>query len=492
MTFEDYAQGKLQNGAKDEIKNVLLIGAGDGGNAVLKELQHRSDLGLFVAGFVDDDPGKKGKNIQGVKVLGDTSRIPEFAQAFGVTEAIITIVNASSKDIRRIVEICQGSGLKVKIVPGIFEMLDDKVQITRVRQINIDDLLGRSVFNLAGHLPEVTKVYGGKRILVTGAGGSIGSELCRQLATMKPAEIVLLDKDENSIFEIDNDLRDHAETGVPIRPVIANIKNGDRLKLVFAKYRPEIVFHAAAHKHVPLMELNVSEAILNNVLGTINVVETAAAAGVERVIFISTDKAANPTSVMGATKKLGEIVVQNCAKRNGTKFSCVRFGNVLGSRGSAVPLFRRQIERGGPVTVTHPEMRRYFMSIAEAVHLIIQSGTLGEKGEIFVLDMGEPIRIIDMVKSLIRLSGQREEDIEIRYVGIRPGEKLYEEILIDEERTRSTKFEKVFIAPPMENSNGKAMRYIQDILNAAGEGDAEKIVAILSDMGIGFHREDRA
>ncbi len=492
LTFEDYAQGKLQNGAKDEIKNVLLIGAGDGGNAVIKELQQRSDLGMVVVGFVDDDPEKRGKSIQGVKVLGDTSRIPEFAQAFGVTEAIITIVNASSKDIRRIVEICQGAGLKVRIVPGIFEMLDDKVQITRVRQINIDDLLGRSVFNLAGHLPEVTKVYGGKRILVTGAGGSIGSELCRQLATMKPAEIVLLDKDENSIFEIDNDLRDHAETGVPIRPVIANIKNGDRLKLVFAKYRPEIVFHAAAHKHVPLMELNVSEAILNNVLGTINVVETAAAAGVERVIFISTDKAANPTSVMGATKKLGEIVVQNCAKRNGTKFSCVRFGNVLGSRGSAVPLFRRQIERGGPVTVTHPEMRRYFMSIAEAVHLIIQSGTLGEKGEIFVLDMGEPIRIIDMVKSLIRLSGQREEDIEIRYVGIRPGEKLYEEILIDEERTRSTKFEKVFIAPPMENSNGKAMRYIQDILNAAGEGDAEKIVAILSDMGIGFHREDRA
>ena len=240
------------------------------------------------------------------------------------------------------------------------------------------------------------------------------------------------------------------------------------------------------------MELNIPEAILNNVLGTINVVETAAAAGVERVIFISTDKAVNPTSVMGATKKLGEIVVQNCARRNGTRFSCVRFGNVLGSRGSAVPLFRRQIERGGPVTVTHPDMRRYFMSIAEAVHLIIQAGTLGERGEVFVLDMGQAIKILDMVKALIRLSGHREEDIEIRFTGIRPGEKLYEEILIDEERTRSTKFEKVFIAPPGQSANGNAMRHIQDILAAAGAGDSERIVGILSDMGIGFHRESRA
>ncbi len=399
------ARARAQNGTPRKI--VLLIGAGDGGNAVLKELQNRSDLGMSVAGFVDDDPEKKGKNIQGVRVLGDTSRIPEFAQAYGINEAIITIANASSKDIRRIVEICQGAGLKVRIVPGIFEMLDDKVKITKVREVNIDDLLGRSVFQIEKHLPEVSKVYGGKRILVTGAGGSIGSELCRQLAAMRPAEIVLLDKDENSIFDIDNDLKAQRRDGVIVHPVIANIKNGDRLKLIFEKYRPEIVFHAAAHKHVPLMELNVSEAILNNVLGTINVVETAAASGVERFIFISTDKAVNPTSVMGATKKLGEIIVQNCAKRNGTKFSCVRFGNVLGSRGSVVPLFRKQIERGGPVTVTHPEMRRYFMSIAEAVHLIIQAGTLGEKGEIFVLDMGEPIKIVDMVKTLIRLSGHQ-------------------------------------------------------------------------------------
>ncbi len=486
------AQGRDDLAARNrsKSKSVLLIGAGVSGNTVVKVLQQRTDLGKHVVGFVDDDTRLIGKDIQGVHVLGGTSDICRIVRDQTIDEAIITIANASSKDIRRIVDICHSAGLKVRIVPGLFEMFDDRVKITKVREINIDDLLGRSVFHLDKHLPEVSRCYRGKRFLVTGAGGSIGSELCRQLATMKPAEIVLLDKDENSIFEIDNDLKDRAEAGVTIHPVIANIKNGERLKLIFAKYRPEIVFHAAAHKHVPLMELNVSEAILNNVLGTINVVETAAASGVERVIFISTDKAVNPTSVMGATKKLGEIIVQNCAKRNGTKFSCVRFGNVLGSRGSVVPLFRKQIERGGPVTVTHPEMRRFFMSIAEAVHLIIQSGTLGDRGEIFVLDMGQPIRIVDMVKALIRLSGYQEDDIEVKFIGARPGEKLYEEILIDEERTRSTKFEKIFIAPPVERLNGKIMSDTSVLIDAAAAGDEDAVVRCFREMGIGFTRAE--
>ena len=290
-------------------------------------------------------------------------------------------------------------------------------------------------------------------------------------------------------IEIDNDLRGASGNGIKVSPVIANVKNGERLKQIFDMYKPEIVFHAAAHKHVPLMELNVSEAILNNVLGTINVVETAAESGVERFIFISTDKAVNPTSVMGATKKLGEIVVQVCAKRSGTKFSCVRFGNVLASRGSVVPLFQKQIAKGGPVTVTHPGMRRYFMSIGEAVHLIIQAGTLGEKGEIFVLDMGQAINIVDMVKTLIRLSGHQEDDIEIRFTGVRPGEKLHEEILIDEERTRSTKFEKIFIAPPVESLSGKVTDRVAEIVDAAAAGDEVGIIRGLSDMGIGFKRE---
>jgi FlaA1/EpsC-like NDP-sugar epimerase len=471
-------------------KRVMLIGAGDAGNLVLKELQQRVDLGLTVVGFVDDDPAKMGKNIQGVRVVGGTQDIPGIATDLEVDEAIITIANASSKDIRRIVELCEQAGLKIKIIPGLFEMFDENVTITKVREINIDDLLGRSLFQLEKHLPEVSGVYRGKRILVTGAGGSIGSELCRQLAAMEPKGLILLDKDENSIFEIDTDLRDRRLDKVAIHPVISNIKNGDRLKMIFKRFRPEIVFHAAAHKHVPLMELNIAEAILNNVLGTINIVEAAAAFDVERFIFISTDKAVNPTSVMGATKKIGEVVIQNAAKTGGMKFSCVRFGNVLGSRGSVVPLFQKQIARGGPVTVTHPEMRRYFMSIAEAVHLIIQAGTLGDRGEIFVLDMGQPIRIIDMVKTLIRLSGYQEDEIEVKYIGPRPGEKLYEEILIDEERTRSTKFEKIFIAPPVERLNGDILSETSVVIDAASAGDEEAVIRCFRDMGIGFDRAE--
>lgn len=475
----------------DKPRSVLLIGAGDAGNLVVKELQRRTDLGMNVVGFVDDDPEKRGKNIQGVRVLGDTARIPQIAQAHAVNEAVITIANASSKDIRRIVEICQGAGIKVKIVPGLFEMLDEKITITKVREVNIEDLLGRSVFQMEKHLPEVSKAYRGKRILVTGAGGSIGSELCRQLVAMGPREIVLLDKDENSIFEIDSDLNGTGGDGghkVVIHPVISNIKNAERLRHLFERYRPEIVFHAAAHKHVPLMELNVAEAILNNILGTKNVVEAALATGVEKFIFISTDKAVNPTSVMGATKKIGEAIVQAAAKGSPTKFSCVRFGNVLGSRGSVVPLFQKQIARGGPVTVTHPEVRRYFMSIAEAVHLIIQSGTLGENGEIFVLDMGQPIKIVDMVKALVRLSGHEEGDIEIKFIGMRPGEKMYEEILIEEERTQATKFEKIFIAPPVEAVNGEAAAALDGLIEAAIAGDAEGIIKRLAGMGIGYRR----
>jgi len=489
LIVEDQERGMRNGRNSAKVKNILLIGAGDAGNLVLKELQRRTDLGIRVVGFVDDDPDKLKMNIQGVSVLGDTAKIPEIASRLSVQEAIITIVNASSKDLRRIVELCERAGLKVKIVPGIFEMLDDRVKITRVREINIDDLLGRSVFQLEKHLPDVSSAYKNKRILVTGAGGSIGSELCRQLAFLGPEALTLLDKDENSIYEIDMDLKGGAGNGTVVHPVIANIKNAERLELLFDKYRPQVVFHAAAHKHVPLMEHNPAEAILNNVQGTRNVVEAAVRHGVERFIFISTDKAVNPSSIMGATKKIGEIVVQEAAKHRSTRFSCVRFGNVLGSRGSVVPLFQKQIALGGPVTITHPEMRRYFMSISEAVHLIIQAGTLGERGEIFVLDMGKLIRIVDMVKTLIRLSGHQEDDIEIKLIGVRPGEKLYEEILIDAERAAVTKFEKIFIAPPAETGNGRTLAAVSDLVEAAKAGNVARIIEGLMGMGIGFHRE---
>jgi FlaA1/EpsC-like NDP-sugar epimerase len=479
---------RLSAGAHKHARTIL-IGAGGAGNLVAKELINRTDLGVVIIGFIDDNLKQLGKKVQGIPVLGSSAQIPAISRKYGVQEAIITIANASSRELRRITDLCAKAGLKTRIVPGLFELLDERITVTKVREVNIDDLLGRTIFNLDNHIDELSAVYRGKRILVAGAGGSIGSELCRQLMTLDPSEIVLLDKDENSIFEIDNDLKASVSKGAVVHPVIASIMNADRLRALFEKYRPEIVFHAAAHKHVPLMELNVAEAILNNVVGTNNLVDTARLSGVERFLFISSDKAVNPTNVMGATKKIGEVIVQEVARSSRTKFACVRFGNVLGSRGSVIPLFQKQIAKGGPVTVTHPEVRRYFMSIPEAVRLIIQANTLGDKGEIFILDMGEPIKILDMVKTLIRLSGQNEADIEIQFVGMRPGEKLFEEILIENERDLATKFERIFITRATEELQGRELG-LRGIIDAAVDGDKDRIIEHLTNMGIGFHREN--
>jgi len=472
------------------VKRVLLIGAGDAGNMVAKELSQRTDLGMEVEGFIDDDPKKFNSVIQGVRIFGSTAQIPEVAKQLKIDEAIITIANASSREIRRIVELCKGAGIKVKIVPGLFEMLDDKVKITKIREVNIDDLLGRSVVDIETHHPDVEKSYRGKRILVTGAGGSIGSELCRQLCAYWPKELILIDKDENSIFEIDKELQDSAK-GLRVTPIISNIKNEKRLETIFANFKPEVIFHAAAHKHVPLMELNVSEAILNNVQGTLNVAKLADMYGVESFIFISSDKAVNPTSVMGTTKKVGEVIIQDIASKSGTKFACVRFGNVLGSRGSVVPLFQKQIARGGPVTVTHPDVERFFMSIAEAVALIIQAGSIGTKGEIFVLDMGKMVKISDLARDLIRLSGLKDDDIEIKYTGLRPGEKLYEEILIDKERDKVTQFEKIFVEPPVEYQNDDLGKRLKDLIAVAEKGEDAEIIRHFQEMNIGYQGDWR-
>ncbi len=477
---------EIRNGTDGHApRTTLLVGAGDAGNLILRELQSRTDLGAKAVGFVDDDPDKYGKTIQGVRVLGNTTQIPDLVRRLGVEEIIISIANASSRDIRRIVELSHDAGVKVRIVPGLFELLEDNVKISKVREIQIDDLLGRDVVNFEARLPEIENFYRDKRILITGAGGSIGSELCRQLCHLWPKELVLLDKDENSIYEIDTELRYKHPESRPI-PVIANIKNRQRLDHIFSTWRPEVVFHAAAHKHVPLMELNAPEAVLNNIGGTQNVLEASDKFGVERFIFISSDKAVNPTNIMGATKKVGELLVQDLAARSRTRFACVRFGNVIGSRGSVIPLFQRQIAAGGPVTVTHPDMERYFMSISEAVQLIIQAGTLGEKGEIFVLDMGKQVKIRDLARDLIRLSGYKEDEIEIKYTGLRPGEKLFEEILIDKEKDCITSFEKIFIAQPdgldASRLNGNFVR----LVDAAAEGDTTKIRSRFREMGIGF------
>jgi len=469
-------------------KRTLLIGAGAAGNMVIKELKQRPDLGIDVLGFIDDNPRKLQTTIQGVKVVGNTAQIPEIVRKLGIEEAIITIANASSKDIKRITEVCEGTKIRVKIVPGLFEILDEKVKVSKIRDINIDDLLGRSVVHFKNRLPEIVSQYQNKRILITGAGGSIGSELCRQLTSFKPKDLILLDKDENGIYEIDVELNSQ-HTEFKITPFIADIRNLERLKYAFETYRPEVIFHAAAHKHVPLMEFNIPEAILNNIQGTMNVSRLADEHQVNKFIFISTDKAVNPTSVMGASKKIAEIIIQENASKSNTKYSCVRFGNVLGSRGSVVPLFQRQIARGGPITITHPDIKRYFMSVSEAVQLILQAGTLGDKGEIFVLDMGEPIRIDDLAKDLIKLSGLAENDIEIKYVGMRPGEKLYEEILIDEEKTKATKFEKIFMAPPAQIDKNRFSNKLNELIMAAQACDEDKIKECLKDIGIGYNSQ---
>jgi FlaA1/EpsC-like NDP-sugar epimerase len=469
----------------NDLKRVLLIGAGDAGNLAVRELKKRADLGMTVVGFVDDDAKKFNTVIQGLSVLGSSAQIPALAKRMSIDEAIITIANASSRDIRRIVDICKDAGIKVKIIPSIFEMLDDNIRISKIREINIDDLLGRSAVSFDSGRPEVVEKYRNKRIMVTGAGGSIGSELSRQLAAMWARELILLDKDENSIYEIESELRT-TMPHCPTIPIITDIRNRPRLKCIIERFRPQIVFHAAAHKHVPLMECNISEAILNNIVGTRNVAELADAHGVEDFVYISTDKAINPTSIMGATKKIGEIIVQGIAAGSKTRFSCVRFGNVLGSRGSVVPLFRKQIAAGGPVTVTHSDIRRYFMSIAEAVQLIIQVGTLGNGGQIFVLDMGQPIKVEDLARDLIRISGYKESDIGIQYIGLRPGEKLYEEILVDEEKTKATEFQKIFIAPAGEVNSAKFLSVLENMIRAAEQCCDKEVVDCLNSIDIGY------
>ncbi|MBN2207659.1 MAG: polysaccharide biosynthesis protein [Candidatus Aminicenantes bacterium] len=471
--------------AGGSIVRALLIGAGDAGDIVVKQLQRRADLGVRAVGFIDDDPAKHGLVIQGVKVLGDTNQIPQLARRLRAGEAVITISNASSRDIRRIVDICDRARLKVRIIPGLFEFLRGKVSVSKIRPVVIEDLLGRQPVDFDSHFSRVSGPYRRKRILVTGAAGSIGSELCRQLAGLEPASLILVDKDENGIFELLGELAEIAP-GIRVHPLIASIRVPERMTAVFERHRPEIVFHAAAHKHVPLMESNASEAVLNNVLGTKILSRLARRFGAERMVFISSDKAVNPTSVMGATKKIGEIIIQSAAARSETRFSCVRFGNVLGSRGSVVPVFQKQIERGGPITLTHPEVKRYFMSVAEAVRLILQAGTLGRRGEVYILDMGAPIRIVDLARDLIRLSGMSEKEVGIRVIGLRPGEKLFEEILIDEERTKASQFEKIYIAPPPEVDRAALASHLSALIEAAHDGDDEAVRARLSRMGIGY------
>lgn len=476
-------------------RRVLLAGAGQAGIMTLREARNRRDLGFEICGFVDDDPDKKRSIIHGVPVLGNCSEIPAIVQRHRIELVIITMASAPRKTVKRIYELCESANVPVQITPGLYEILGNHVKVSKLRSVQIEDLLGRDPIDFNSWLKSTNTHYAGKKVLVTGAGGSIGRELCRQLLALKPEEIIMLDKDENGLYEADRELG----TGYGktlICPVVADLRTPARLHSIFSQYHPQIVFHAAAHKHVPLMELNVAEAVLNNVVGSAELLKACAEFEVQRSVMVSTDKAVNPTSIMGATKRVAELLFQAQAAGVDGKahYVCVRFGNVLGSRGSVVPLFREQISNGGPVTVTHPDMVRYFMTIPEAAQLIIQAGALGKKGEIFLLDMGEPVKIVDLACDMIRLSGLTVgEEIEIKFIGARPGEKICEELLIAKEGATATKYDKIFVAPALHYDFASLNESIKLLAEAAGSNDERRIHRILSEMDIGFgaSRENR-
>jgi FlaA1/EpsC-like NDP-sugar epimerase len=444
-------------------KQVLVVGAGSAGAMIVKEMRANPQLGLVPVGLLDDDTGKHGVRIHGVPVLGGRERIPELVHEHDVAEIIIAMPTAPGSAVRDILAICSQADVPARTIPGLYDILSGQVSVNQLRDIDIEDLLRREPVQT--DTSAVEGMLHGCRVLVTGAGGSIGSELCRQIARCRPEALLLVGHGENSIFAIANELRRHWPE-LSVEQVIADVRDLDRLRQVFHAHQPEIIFHAAAHKHVPLMEGNTAEAVTNNVLGTANLLRLAEAQPVERFVFISTDKAVNPSSVMGATKRVAELLVQVSAQRSNRPYVAVRFGNVLGSSGSVVPLFREQIARGGPVTITHPDVRRYFMTIPEAVQLVLQASALGQGGEVFVLDMGEPIRILDLSSDLIELSGlEVGKDVDIVYTGLRPGEKLLEEISLRGEEYVPTQHEKIFAS-----CNGlPGPSYLLDVVAAAQE-----------------------
>jgi len=462
---------------------ILIFGAGDAGAMVVRELQQAAaNTTTRVVGFIDDDLRKQGMILHGLPVLGTRQSIPELVAEHQIREIIIAIPSVPGAAIREILAICQEAGVKARILPGMHEIIDGKVSFSKIREVELEDLLRREpvsvdIEEIAGYLHDQT-------VLVTGAGGSIGSELCRQVARYRPRQLLLLEHSENNLYEIDLELQDRFP-GLNIVPLLADVKDQSKLNYLFERYRPSVVFHAAAHKHVPMMEYNPEEAIKNNVIGTWNLAEAADRGGVRTMIFISTDKAVNPTSIMGASKRVAEKVVTSLNLRSRTCFAAVRFGNVLGSNGSVVPRFKRQIARGGPVTVTHPEMQRYFMTIPEAVQLVIQAGAMARGGEVFVLDMGEPVKIVDMARDLIRLSGFKpDEEIEIRITGIRPGEKLFEELLTAEEGTAATCHQRIFTARQSQMVNIFDTLAFQKLNKAVADSCPEKkeIVFLLHEL----------
>ena len=457
-----HEQSKVQQASENQPIRTLVVGAGDGGNLFINTVEEKK-INIEIVGIIDQDPNKLGSFIRSYKVLGDRNDIPRLVEEFNVEQVTIAIPSLSGRDREAIVAICKSVGVPVNNMPSIEDIFSGDVTVSDFQEIDIADLLGRPEVVL--NQEELNTYFEGKTILVTGAGGSIGSEICRQIARFSPKRLLLLGHGENSIYLIHRELQEKYGKSIELIPVIADIQDRERIFDIMATYRPNVVYHAAAHKHVPLMEYNPHEAVKNNIFGTKNVAEAAKAANVEKFVMISTDKAVNPPNVMGATKRVAEMIVTGLNESGKTQFAAVRFGNVLGSRGSVVPVFKDQVKKGGPVTVTDFRMTRYFMTIPEASRLVIQAGHLAKGGEIFILDMGEPVQILELARKVIMLSGKTEEEIGIVESGIRPGEKLYEELLSSEERVSEQIHEKIFVGRVTNKDQDSVQTFIHSLLS---------------------------
>ena len=467
--------------ANGKTKRAIIIGAGDAGALVVRELQKSSQLNLIPIGFLDDDPAKQKYSIHGVTVIGKVADLKSAIDQHGIEEAIIAIPSAPGQLVRMVNDACRQKGIPSRTMPGIYELIGGKVNVSRLREVDITDLLRREPVRVNDEA--VGAALEGKRVLVTGAGGSIGRELCRQIARRNPAELVLLGHGENSIFEILLELQsDYPD--LTIHPVIADIRNQERLTQIFTQHQPQIIFHAAAHKHVPLMEANIVEAITNNIVGTHNLTQVSVAHNIERFVLISTDKAVRPSSIYGATKRLAEMIVLNTAHQNQRAFTVVRFGNVLGSRGSIIPIFRNQIADGGPVTITHPDMYRFFMTIPEAVYLVLQAASMERGSETFILNMGEPVRILDLAEDLIRLSGlEPHRDIEIAYTGIRPGEKMTEELWDEDTPLKPTLHPDISrLDSDVSSLSPNLIQSIENLSRLSHSDNTEAIIKLLDEL----------
>ncbi len=472
-------QEEMRPVSPEGFKKVLIVGAGNAAETLIREISRMTEERYRVIGLVDDDPNRRDLRIHGLPVLGSTQDLKALCQAHAVDEILIAMPQATQKELRRVIEVCRGTNLKFKMMPGVSDLIDERFTVSQIHEVDINDLLGREAVNLDHQA--ISRFIAGRRVLVTGAGGSIGSEMCRQIAAVGPAELILLEQAENPLFEIQHELIDRF-AGLHLKAVICDIVDRDRVFALFEMLRPEVVIHAAAHKHVPLMEGNPSEAVKNNVFGTRNVVDASCHIGAAEFVMISTDKAVNPSSIMGCTKRVAEMYVQASNSRPGckTQFKAVRFGNVLGSAGSVIPIFKKQIAAGGPVRVTHPDMTRYFMTIPEASQLVLQAAATGKGGQIFLLDMGEPVKIVDLARDLITLSGFRpDEDIEIKFTGVRPGEKLFEELRTDGEDVEPTTHEKVRVwrLEPMNYQD--ISRQVEALGALANSTDRAAVVAAL-------------